>query len=407
MKPFKSLFLALALLAPVLHAAKTAEYPQYRAFLQARGEASWIRAGADHPLANSAFRPIPPSESFPSDPAKSRLGTSLFHEPLLSADGTVVCSSCHHGRAGGADRRPLSVGIGGALGGRNSPTIFNAAFNFRQFWDGRAFDLAEQALGPITNPLEMGHDLDIVLKRLSKDPYYARQFALVYPDGITAANLGDALAQHTKNMTLTDSAFNLHLSDHTNALGEQAMRGWRRFEALGCSSCHNGINLGGNSYQLASTSGFDRGIADEGLFARSGREQDRQVLRVPSLHNVAITPPYFHDGSVGTLEEAVRQMGILYAGRDLQEQDVADVVAFLETLTAQSGRGMHGMGGMQGMRGMQGMGGMQGTGGMHGGHGGSGRGMHAGRHQHGGPGQAHGPHRHTESPHAGSEHGSH
>lgn len=354
MKRVKLFILTVALLSPVLYAADSPEDPDYRAFLRARGEAPWIKAGADHPLANSAFRPIPPRESFPSDPAKSRLGTSLFHEPLLSADGTVVCSSCHHGRAGGADRRPLSVGIGGALGGRNSPTIFNAAFNFRQFWDGRAFDLAEQALGPITNPVEMGHDLDAALDRLRADPYYARQFALVYPEGITAANLGDALAQHTRNMTLTDSPFNLHLSGQAEMLSEQARRGWQRFEALGCTSCHNGISLGGNSYQFAGLVGRKTELTDDGLFARSGREEDKQVLRVPSLHNVAITAPYFHAGSIGTLGQAVRQMGIMYSGRTLEERDVAAIVAFLESLTDRSGRGMHGMGGMRGMGAMQG-----------------------------------------------------
>jgi len=319
--------------------------PAYQAFQQERGEASWINASADHPMANTAYRPIPPMDNFFSDPAKQALGFELFHEKRLSRDGTVACSSCHMGMLGGTDKLPVSRGIGGALGNRNAPTVFNSAFNFRQFWDGRAFDLDIQSLAPISNPVEMGHDLDAVLQWLANDSYYSEQFAAIYPDGLTAANLGNAIGQHTRDMTRTDSRFNQHLTSGATTLSEGELRGWQRFNEVGCVSCHNGINLGGNSYQksgnvaaLADTGMF--GSADDGLYLRTGRNQDRQVFKVPSLNNVALTAPYFHDGSVATLEEAVRLMGELQAGRNLSNSDVADIVEFLGSLSSEFFAGM-------------------------------------------------------------------
>ncbi len=330
----------------------------YRAFLQSLGQASWINAAADHPLATSANRPIPSVESFSSDPAKQALGFELYHDARLSSSGMISCSSCHTGMLGGADGARVSVGNGGLLGTRNSPTVFNSAFNFRQFWDGRAFDLDEQSLGPITNPVEMGHDLETVLQKLTSIPHYADQFAAIYPDGLTAANLGNAIAQHSRDMTRSDSRFNEHLSSGAATLSEQELRGWQRFNEVGCASCHNGINLGGNSYQKLGSAmpSSNRGmmeVLDDGLFARTGREQDRQVFKVPSLNNVALTAPYFHDGSVPALADAVRQMGQLNAGRLLSNTDVDDIVSFLGSLSSEAMAGMSSrMGDMGDMGGM-------------------------------------------------------
>ena len=343
--------LSLSLLAMVSLADEKSD-EAYQSFLQSRGEASWISAAADHPLANTANRPIPDIESFASDPAKQTLGFQLFHDGQLSRSGMVSCSSCHTGMMGGADGSRVSTGINGLLGTRNSPTVFNSAFNFRQFWDGRAFDLDSQALGPISNPVEMGHDLEEVLQRLATIPHYAEQFASIYPDGLTAENLGNALAQHSRDMTRSDSRFNAHLGTGAATLSDQELRGWQRFNAVGCASCHNGINLGGNSYQKSATVGSPSNPAmmaalDDGLFARTGRERDRQVFKVPSLNNVALTAPYFHDGSVSTLEEAVRQMGLLNAGRKLSNADVEDIVSFLGSLSSEAFAGMSsGMGNM-------------------------------------------------------------
>lgn len=308
------------------------------AFLQAQGEASWISANADHPLANSAYRPIPSLADFPTDTAKRDLGFALFHDTSLSRDSTVACNTCHMGMMGGTDGMDLARGINGERGPRNTPTVFNAAFNFRQFWDGRAFDLDAQSLEPITNPVEMGHDLNAVVATLKADARYAAMFAQAYPDGVTTANLGNAISQHTKDMTRTDSPFNDYLNDESKVLPTQAMRGKERFNALGCVSCHNGINLGGNSYQPIASS-FSTALqyalpGEEGLAARSGREEDRLVFKVPQLHNVAMTAPYYHDGSVATLPDAIRRMGAQQVGRALSDQDVDDIGAFLTSLNS-------------------------------------------------------------------------
>ena len=338
MKRLSIFLLALGLPAATIQAAEPLD-EAYLAFKNARSEAAWIASGADHPLADSAFRPIPELSSFPSNPAKRDLGFVLFHDARLSRDGTVSCTSCHMGMLGGTDNQALSRGIGGQLGSLNSPTVFNSAFNFRQFWDGRAVTLDEQALGPITNPVEMGHDLESVVSFVSSDANYANQFNEIYPDGVTAANIGNAIAQHTRDMTRTDSRFNAFLKGERSALNEQEQRGWERFQAVGCASCHNGINLGGNSYQRVSNTmnyfgSREAKPADDGIYARSGREQDLHVFKTPTLNNVAMTAPYFHDGSVRTLTEAVQQMGELQAGRNLNQGDVTDIVAFLHTLSS-------------------------------------------------------------------------
>lgn len=341
------LLLSLGLGNTLVQAADAVD-PDYLAFLNARGEAPWINAASDHTLANAAFRPIPPLETFPADSAKRDLGFSLFHDPLLSRNGTVGCNSCHQGMRGATDGRSVAQGIGGAIGLRNTPSVFNSAFNFRQFWDGRAFDLDVQSLAPITDPVEMGHDLNAVVELLKSNASYASQFAEVYPDGVTAANLGNAIAQHSKDMTRTDSPFNAYLNDATHSLDEQAQRGLDRFNALGCTSCHNGINVGGNSYQrLGNTDNVVAAIraaasTDEGLYRRTRREEDRQVFKVPSLHNVALTAPYYHDGSVATLEQAVTLMAETQAGRSIGAADVADIVAFLQTLSSGFFAGMPG-----------------------------------------------------------------
>ena len=335
----RSLLIA-ACVGSVTSAVADSADAQYQAFLQARGKASWINANAGHPLAETAYRPIPALESFPADPAKRDLGFDLFHDASLSRDGTVGCNTCHRGMLGATDGRVVAQGIGGALGARNTPTVFNAAFNFRQFWDGRAMDLDAQSLAPITDPVEMGHDLDAVLAALKASPVYSAKFAAVYPDGVTAANLGNAISQHTKDMTRTDSPFNAYLEGADVTLSESALRGQERFEALGCVACHNGINLGGNSYQSTDLSGrfaatVAGGLADKGLAGRTQREQDQSVFKVPQLHNVALTAPYYHDGSIATLEEAVVTMARTQAGREPSAADVSDIVAFLESLSSE------------------------------------------------------------------------
>tara|TARA_R110002167_G_scaffold58704_1_gene166111 strand:+ start:31800 stop:33098 length:1299 start_codon:yes stop_codon:yes gene_type:complete len=343
-----SALLSIGLLGSISAVAEPMD-ADYAAFLQARGEAPWINANAEHPLANEAYRPIPSLAQYPASTAKRDLGFALFHDTSLSRDGTVACNSCHMGMMGGTDGMSMARGIDGERGPRNTPTVFNAAFNFRQFWDGRAFDLDTQSLEPISNPLEMGHDLNAVVAQLKEDPRYTALFEEAYTDGVTAANLGNALSQHTKDMTRSDSAFNDFLNDENKALPEQAIRGKARFNALGCVACHNGINIGGNSYQPIASS-FTTALqyalpGEEGLAARSGREEDRLVFKVPQLHNVAMTAPYYHDGSVSTLKDAIRRMGAQQTGRIISDQDVEDINAFLGSLSSAffNGNNMHNM----------------------------------------------------------------
>ncbi len=342
MKKILHILLALATQSALGNAesASQAEIESaWLAFINARGEASLIRGDVTHSTANAVFRVIPDVAADALDEEKLQLGFDLFHEARLSRDGSVACSSCHITLMGGVDRRPVSVGSGGVEGTLNAPTIFNAALNFRQFWDGRVLTLAEQALGPIQNPAEFDHDLDGAVAVLRSIPDYVDAFARFYPDGVTATNLGDAIAYYeTMNFTGLDSPFLRQFQSDLEPLSAQAQRGQQRFVEVGCASCHNGINLGGNSFQflgvvepwynanqLASTT-------DDGLFARTGREQDRHVFKVPTLHNVANTGPWLHDGSITSLQQAVDRMARHQSGRYLDDNDIDDIVAFLRTL---------------------------------------------------------------------------
>ena len=309
------------------------------AFTNTRGEASLIRGDVQHPSANNIFRIIPDVSAGSVDEEKRELGSELFNERKLSRDGSVACSSCHLSVMGGADRRPVPFGVGGAQGTLNAPTVFNAALNFRQFWDGRALTLQEQALGPIENPVEFGHDIDSAVAVFESIPEYVRAFDELYPDGITAANLTDAIAYYeTMNFTGLSSPFLRQFEEEQSPLSEKARRGQQRFVEVGCASCHNGVNLGGNSYQQLGVAeswyGIDRPAseADDGLFGRTGREQDRHVFKVPTLHNVAFTGPWLHDGSITSLQQTVDQMARHQLGRYLENSDIDDIASFLRAL---------------------------------------------------------------------------
>jgi len=310
------------------------------AFSSARGEPSLIRGDIDHPSANDVFRAIPDVRSGSLDEGKLQLGFDLFREARLSRDGSVACVSCHIDMMGGVDHRPVSTGVGGAQGILNAPTIFNAALNFRQFWDGRALTLQDQVVGPIENPLEFDHDLEGVLAVLKGIPDYVNAFNRVYSDGITAANLGDAIAYYeTMNFTGLASPFLSQFQPQDQQpLNPRARRGQQRFIEVGCAACHNGVNLGGNSYQQLGLAepwyGSDllADDADLGLYGRTGRAQDLHVFKVPTLHNVAVTGPWLHDGSVTSLQQAVDRMARFQSGRLLDNGDIDDIVAFLRAL---------------------------------------------------------------------------
>ncbi|MBU2098829.1 MAG: hypothetical protein KKD00_08705, partial [Gammaproteobacteria bacterium] len=255
---------------------------EFYEFLHALGEPALIGANAGHELADSAYRPIPALNAADLNVDKMRLGFDLFHESRLAVDQSVGCNSCHSGMFGGTDGRTVSTGARGQLGNLNSPTTFNAALNFRQFWDGRAVTLADQALGPIENELEMAHELSDVIAMLRNDANYSAEFAAVYPDGVTVNNMADAIAYFQRvNFTRPTTPFVRHLAGEEDQLSDQAQRGWQRFDEVGCVSCHNGINLGGNSYQqLGSAMDYfvehrTAGPNDDGVYGRSGRTADK------------------------------------------------------------------------------------------------------------------------------------
>jgi cytochrome c peroxidase len=248
--------------------------------------------------------------------------------------------SCHSLDHGGAEAKRTSTGIRGQVGPINAPTVLNAGLNFRQFWDGRAADLAEQAAGPVANPIEMGATWEQVVANLSGDESYRTTFAALYPDGITQANVTNAIAEYERYL-VTPSPFDRYLRGEHDAIPELARKGYETFKSIGCTSCHTGRNVGGTMYQkmgLVRDYFADRGNptdADLGRFNVTHAEADRHFFKVPSLRNVALTAPYLHDGSRQTLEEVVQVMGRYQLGRELTDAQVREIVAFLSTLTGE------------------------------------------------------------------------
>jgi cytochrome c peroxidase len=290
-------------------------------------------------LAGASVLPLPVQT--PAWGPKEALGRRLFHDPRLSADSSLSCASCHPLERGGADGRRVSVGVGGALGTFNAPTVFNAVFNVAQFWDGRASTLDEQAGGPIVNPVEMAAQWPDVLARLMADVTYRQAFLATFGTATPQPlQVTEALAAFERTLITPNSRFDQYLMGDRQALNEQELRGYQRFQDLGCVSCHQGRGMGGNLFQpfgvMLTPQALARYGADNlGRYAVTGLERDRGVFKVPSLRNVALTAPYFHDGSVATLEEAVWVMGKAQLGRDLPRQAVDDLVVFLRTLTGQ------------------------------------------------------------------------
>lgn len=273
---------------------------------------------------------------------KMLLGRRLFHDTRLSGDETVSCATCHSLATGGAEPRATSTGIRGQVGPINAPTVLNATFNFVQFWDGRAADLLEQAAGPVTNPIEMGGDWAAILPRLRADADYARDFRAIYGEaGVTQANVLDAIVEYERFL-VTPSRFDRWLGGDDSALTEDEQRGLRLFVTTGCTTCHRGRNIGGDSYQKMGLvhDYFERRggritEADLGRFNVTHDEADRHKFKVPTLRNVALTGPYFHDGSERELAGAVRTMAYVQLGRELSDADTNAIVAFLRALNGE------------------------------------------------------------------------
>jgi cytochrome c peroxidase len=286
--------------------------------------------------------PLKPLTAAPAlDPKRVQLGQRLFNDPRLSVNNTLSCASCHRLDKGGADDKPFSLGFDGKPVEVNTPTVFNASLNFHQFWDGRVDTLEEQVHIVVTSPVEMGSDWKTVVKRIADDPGYARDFADAYPGGVTQPNIQGALADYERTLLTPNSRFDQYLLGNTDSLTPREKFGYQRFKEYGCIACHQGVNIGGNMFQKFGVMGDyiqDQGNptrADEGRFNITGDEADRQVFKVPSLRNVAVTAPYFHNGSAPTLERAVEVMFKYQLGREPQKNDTQLIVEFLKTLTGE------------------------------------------------------------------------
>lgn len=290
---------------------------------------------ADEPL-----QPLP--DALPVNAAKVALGEKLFVDKRLSGDNTVACVTCHDFSKAGTDNKRFAEGIRGQFGDINAPTMFNAAFNTKQFWNGRAADLQEQAGGPPMNPIEMGSkDWDEICAKLAQDPELTAAFTAVYPDGWNGKNVTDAIAEYEKTLITPNSRFDKWLKGDDKALTAQEIEGYQRFKMYRCSSCHVGKSVGGQSFEymdLKKAYFEDRGNplgSDEGLKGFTGKAEDLHRFKVPNLRNVELTAPYLHDGTVTTLDEAVRIMGVYLSGMDIPKGDRDLIVGFLRTLTGE------------------------------------------------------------------------
>lgn len=274
------------------------------------------------------------------DMKKVALGNQLFHDTRLSGDDTISCASCHSLHKGGTDQAASSTGIRGQIGPINAPTVFNAVHNHKQFWDGRAANLEEQAGGPVTNPLEMGATWDQVLSKLRKDNQLVQAFSALYPDGLTQKNILNAIATFEESLVTPNSKFDHYLRGDKNALTQQEIHGYELFKQS-CISCHAGKNLGGLSFEKLGTKAdyFTQermpNESDMGRFNVTKNIDDKHKFKVPTLRNIAQTHPYFHNASAKTLEEAVAIMGKHQTTKKFSPAEIQDISAFLRTLTGE------------------------------------------------------------------------
>jgi cytochrome c peroxidase len=283
-----------------------------------------------------AAEPIQPIEMpVDLDHGKVELGKKLFFDPRLSKSGWISCNSCHNLSMGGADNLVSSIGHNWAEGPINSPTVLNSSYNIAQFWDGRAADLVEQAAGPIANPGEMASTHELAVEVLNTIPGYVAEFAQVYgPEPIAIAMVTDAIAEFERTLVTPDSRFDQWLRGDEDALTEQEKAGYELFKLTGCVGCHNGPAVGGTAFQkMGSFNRFETTNPAIGRQGVTGVRTDRMRFKVPVLRNVELTYPYFHDGSVRTLEEAVDTMVWVQLNRRFSAEGRDKVVAFLKSLT--------------------------------------------------------------------------
>lgn len=273
----------------------------------------------------------------PQQEAKIELGKMLWFDPRLSLSGKVSCNTCHDLSTNGADTKPLSIGYAGRKGTVNSPTVFNAEKQIAQFWDGRAKTLAEQAMGPITNPLEMAMTPELaegVIRSIpGYRPYFEKAFGSKNP---TFSEIAEALAAFETTLTTPNAPFERYLKGDKNALTQQQIDGLKLFRRSGCIRCHSGNLLGGTSFQkVGSVRPYVTDNSSKGRMDVSGKPWDEMMFKVPTLLNVERTAPYFHDGAVKTLPDAVKKMADIQLDMNLSEKQVEEIVAFLESLNGE------------------------------------------------------------------------
>ena len=287
----------------------------------------------------AAFAPLPtvmPSEKNPITPAKVDLGRRLFNETLLSGNHSISCNSCHGLTTFGVDNQRFSKGDKGQLGGRNAPSVYNAAAHIAQFWDGRAPTVEEQAKGPVLNPAEMAMpNPKEVIKHLRADPTYLVMFQAAFPsekDPVTYDNVGMAIGAFERGL-VTPARWDKYLEGDESALTNEEKIGLNAFIKTGCVACHNGALMGGNAYQKVGVVQPWPDQADQGRVNVTKNPADEMVFKVASLRNIEKTGPYFHDGAVNDLSDAVHQMGKYQLGRELTPEELKAIVAYLKALT--------------------------------------------------------------------------
>ncbi len=301
------------------------------------------------------WSPLPEKPPTPKDNPSTRekisLGKQLFFDPRISLDGTISCNSCHNVMGNGTDNKPTSAGVDAKHGGRSAPTVWNSAFHSVQFWDGRAASLEDQAKGPMTNPVEMAmKDHAMVMDRISRIPGYVAQFKKVFngENSTTIENTAKAIAAYERTLITRNSPFDRYMRGNKKAISAQAEKGMKTVIELGCITCHRGQNFNGTDLKMGE--GFYqkfpllpdevytpkyRFMDDKGRAETTKKEEDEHFWRVPTWRNVALTAPYFHNGSVATLEEAVRIMAKVQLGKEVTEEQVSDIVSFLNTLVGE------------------------------------------------------------------------
>ncbi len=292
-------------------------------------------AGAGLAHAEDLAKPIQPPKQI--NLGMAELGKKLYFDPRLSKSGFISCNSCHNLSMGGTDNIPTSIGDKWQQGPINAPTVLNSSLNVAQFWDGRAADLKEQAGGPIANPGEMGFTHQLAVGVLETIPEYVREFKVVFgKDKIDIDQVTAAIAEFEKTLVTPNSRFDQWLLGKKDALAPDELAGWNLFKESGCVACHNGEALGGTSFQkMGLVEPYKTTAAAKGRADVTGKDADRMMFKVPTLRNVEMTYPYFHDGAYWTLKEAVDVMGRLQLGKKFTDKENAQIVAFLKTLTGE------------------------------------------------------------------------